>query len=248
MNLTLGIILVATLVVSGVSLVGVLYLVIKEKFVNKILPYLVAFAAGSLLAASLFDLIPESFEILGKNASVFVTVGILIFLLFEQILHWHHEQRHECGDCKGKVIGYMVLLGDGLHNFLDGIIIASAFLISVPTGISATLAVFLHEIPQELGDFAVLIHSGFKKEKALLYNFLSALTAILGGIMGYFFLKGVSGVVPYVVAIGAGGFLYIALVDLFAELKATKDLSTRVGQMIALILGLLVLYVVIGLE
>ncbi|MBU1083131.1 ZIP family metal transporter [Patescibacteria group bacterium] len=248
MDFTLGAILIATLAISAVSLLGLLYFVWQEKVFKKSLPYLVAFAAGSLLAVSWFDLIPDSFEAIGKSTSVFVLIGILIFLMFEQILHWHHEQRHDCGDCNKKTVGYAVLLGDSLHNFLDGIIIASAFLISVPMGISATLAVFFHEIPQELGDFAVLIHSGFKKEKALLYNFLSALVAVLGGILGYFFLRGVSVAVPYIVAIGAGGFLYIALVDLFAELKATKNLSTRVGQMVALLLGLVVLYVVTGLE
>jgi zinc and cadmium transporter len=169
MDSTLGAILLATVVVSAMSLVGALYLVIKEKIVVKILPYLVAFAAGTLLSASWFDLIPESYASLQEGAFAFVLVGILIFLLFEQILHWHHEQRHECDDCSKKTVGYAVLVGDGLHNFLDGIIIASAFLVSIPVGITATVAIIFHEIPQELGDFAVLIHSGFKAKKALLY-------------------------------------------------------------------------------
>lgn len=246
MDSTLGAILLATVVVSAVSLIGALYLVVKEKVVVKILPYLVAFAAGALLAASWFDLIPESYASLHESAFVFVLVGILIFLLFEQILHWHHEQRHECKDCSKKVVGYSVLVGDGLHNFLDGIIIASAFLVSIPVGITALVAIIFHEIPQELGDFAVLIHSGFKTKKALLYNFISALVAILGGLIGYFFLHYVINFVPYVVAIGAGGFLYIALVDLFAELKASKVLNVRIGQMLTLILGILVLYLAIN--
>lgn len=248
MDLTLGAIIIATLIVSAVSLIGVLYLVIQEKFVNRILPYLVAFAAGSLLSASWFDLIPESYASLQQNAFTFVLIGILIFLLFEQILHWHHEQRHECEDCSKKVVGYAVLLGDGLHNFLDGIIIASSFLVSVPVGMAATVAIIFHEIPQELGDFAVLIHSGFKAKKALLYNFISALVAILGGLIGYFFLHRVNSFAPYMVAIGAGGFLYIALVDLFAELKASKILIVRIGQMLALILGVLILYFAINFK
>lgn len=246
MNAILGTILIATLAVSAISLIGALYLVIKEKIVIKTMPYLVAFAAGSLLAASWFDLIPESYDSLGQNAFTFVLIGILIFLLFEQILHWHHEQRHECEDCSKKMVGYAVLVGDGLHNFLDGIIIASAFLVSIPVGITATVAIIFHEIPQELGDFAVLMHSGFKAKKALLYNLISALLATLGGLVGYYFLHEVTTYVPYVVAIGAGGFLYIALVDLFAELKASKGLMVRIGQMLTLILGVLVLYLAIN--
>ncbi|OGB74029.1 hypothetical protein A2V68_01520 [candidate division Kazan bacterium RBG_13_50_9] len=240
-------IIASVTVVSLISLLGVLYFILSPRWFDRALPWLVAFAAGALLGVSFFDLIPESFGYLDDKAPVYVVGGIVLFLLFEQVLHWHHEHRHDCEDCGSrKTVGYTVLLGDGLHNFLDGILLASAFLTNVGLGLAATVAVVLHEIPQELGDFAVLVHSGFSRYRALLFNFLSALTAVVGGLLAYFFLQKAEGVVPYIIAIGAGGFLYIALVDLVAELKGHQSLSVRLGQLAALIIGLLILFTVVA--
>ncbi len=245
MEITFIYVLGAVAITSLISLLGVLYFVFSKDVLTKLLPWLVAFAAGALLGTSFFDLIPESFAVLGERASIYIVIGIMVFLVFEQVLHWHHERYHQCADCNTKaVVGYSVLLGDSLHNFLDGILIASAFLTSIPIGISVTIAVILHEIPQELGDFAVLIHSGFNRTKALLFNFISALAALVGGVLGYFFLQKIEHIIPYVVAIGAGGLLYIALVDLFAELKTHKSFLVRFGQVVVVILGLLVLWLV----
>ncbi|MFA5967008.1 MAG: ZIP family metal transporter [Patescibacteria group bacterium] len=240
----LGYIVSAVLVVSLISLIGVVFFWVNQKFVTKIVPWLVAFAAGTLLAAAWFDLIPESLVGLGESAFIWVVAGILLFLLFEQVLHWHHEHGHDCDECgsRPKAVGYSVLLGDGLHNFLDGVLIASAFMASVPVGIATTMAVMFHEIPQELGDFGVLLHSGFSRTKALYFNFISALAAVAGGLVAYFALNSVQNSIPYIVAIGAGGFLYIALTDLFAELKGGKNIMLRLGQMLVLIFGMLLIY------
>jgi zinc and cadmium transporter len=168
--------------------------------------------------------------------------GLLVFLLFEQVLHLHHEHRHDCDDCKPKkVTGYSILLVDGMHNFLDGVLIASAFMVSPTLGMTTTLAVIIHEVPQELGDYAVLVHSGFKPAQALGWNLVSALTAMVGGLFGYFFLSGVERLVPYFVAVGAGGLMYIALVDLMGEIRAHSKTNERWGQIVAMLVGLGVL-------
>ncbi|MFH0912346.1 MAG: ZIP family metal transporter [Patescibacteria group bacterium] len=247
----LGYIISAVLIVSTVSLIGVVFFFWQERLVEKIIPWLVAFAAGTLLAAAWFDLIPEALEQSGESILAWVVVGILLFLLFEQVLHWHHEHRHDCGECDKnpkRVIGYSVLLGDGLHNFLDGVLITSAFLVNFSLGITTTVAVLFHEIPQELGDFGVLLHSGFSRSKALYFNFISALTAVVGALVAYWAMQKVAQVVPYAVAIGAGGFLYIALTDLFAELKGGKHLGMRLAQLIVLIGGMILIHWVVQFE
>ena len=241
-------ILISLLVISAVSLIGALYFAFSEKALNRALPWLVAFAAGALLGVGLLDLIPEGIAAIGNTALYYATAGIILFLLFEQVLHWHHEHHHDCDECERKenkkVMGYSVLVGDGFHNFLDGVIVASAFLVSVPVGIATAFAMILHEIPQELGDFAVLIHSGFTKSRALLWNLLSALVAVIGGLVAYFALQSIQQIVPYIIAMGAGGFIYIALVDLFAELKTGKYLLARFGQVAVLILGIIAMLLV----
>lgn len=237
----------AVLLVSLASLIGVVFFFLQEKLVDKMIPWLVAFAAGTLLAAALFDLIPESLAELSNGTFVWVLVGILLFLMFEQVLHWHHEHRRDCDECdsKPKVVGYSVLLGDGLHNFLDGVLIASAFMVNINVGIATTVAVLFHEIPQELGDYGVLLHSGFTKTKALYFNFLSALMSVVGALVAYFALQNVQQALPYVVAVGAGGFLYIALTDLFAELKGGKNIVLRFSQLLVLIFGVIIIYFLI---
>ncbi|MFH1088542.1 MAG: ZIP family metal transporter [Patescibacteria group bacterium] len=237
----------AVLVVSLASLVGVVFFFLQEKLVDKFIPWLVAFAAGALLSAAWFDLIPESLAKLSNDTFIWVLVGILLFLMFEQVLHWHHEHRRDCETCdhRHQVVGYSVLLGDGLHNFLDGVLIATAFMVSIPIGITTTVAVLFHEIPQELGDYGVLLHSGFTKTRALYFNFLSALTAVVSALVAYFALQNIQQVLPYIIAVGAGGFLYIALTDLFAELKGGKQLSLRFGQLLVLISGVIIIYFLI---
>lgn len=237
-------IIVSLSLVSLVSLVGAVYLLMRRQQVERWMPVMVGFATGALLAVSFFDLLPESFAALGGVAPMYILAGLLVFLLFEQVLHLHHEHRNDCDDCKPKsVTGYSILLVDGLHNFLDGVLVASAFLISPAVGVATTTAVVVHEIPQELGDYAVLVHSGFKPARALLWNLLSALLAILGGLFGYFFLNNAERLTPYFVAVGAGGLMYIALVDLLGEIRAHGKTRERWAQILAMLVGLALLLV-----
>ena len=231
-------ILLALSTVSLISLIGIVTISLNKKFLNKILIFLVAFSAGSLLATAFFDLIPESYESLG-NVS-FVLGGIIFFFFIEAFIHWHHPHTTECTKCI-KPVAYLNIIGDGFHNFLDGIIIAASFLISIPTGLATTTAIILHEIPQEIGDFAVLIHSGLDKTKAILFNFLSALFSILGGLLSYFFLSSFENLLAPVIAIAAGGFIYIATTDLFPELHKEKDKKKLLIQAFALLLGVLLI-------
>ena len=231
-------IILALSTISLISLVGIITISINKKFLNKVLVFLVAFSAGSLLATAFFDLIPESYEELGNIS--FVLWGIVIFFFMEAAIHWHHHHTTDCVECVKPVV-YLNLIGDGFHNFLDGVIVAASFLISIPTGLATTTAIILHEIPQEIGDFAVLIHSGLDKTKAILLNFLSALFSILGGLLSYFFLSSFENLIPYIIAIAAGGFIYIATTDLFPELHKEKDKRKLLIQSFALILGILLI-------
>lgn len=226
--------------VSGISVVGIILLSLREAGFRRLLPVLVALAIGALLGDAFIHLIPEALETIpsGAMASTLVIVGILTFFLLEKFLHWHHhgedaEEEHI------HPVGKLVLFSDAAHNFIDGIILAASFSVSVPVGIATTVAVILHEIPQEIGDFAVLLHAGYKKSRALWFNFLSALTAFLG--LGFFFLfqNIAEGMMLYVVPLAAGGFIYIALSDLIPELhRSSKEHDTSaVGQFMAICVG-----------
>jgi len=238
--------LIAVVLVSLISLLGILSLSFKKSFLSRVLSVLVAFAAGSLLATAFFDLIPESFEVIGARSLTFVLIGIVGFFLVEAFIHWHHSHGEECVDCLKPVV-YLNLFGDSLHNFLDGIIIAASFLINLQLGIASSLAIALHEIPQEIGDFAVLIHGGLSKFKALLFNFLSAFFAVIGGVLGFVFLSSIQRYVPYVVALAGGGFLYIASTDLFPKLHEEKNYLKIIMQSIALILGIILIVLLFSL-
>lgn len=197
-------------------------------------------AVGALLGDAFIHLIPEALED-STNAtltSILVIVGIIFFFILEKFLHWHHhgEDKEEIGI---HPVGKLVLLSDGVHNFLDGIIIGASFMISVPVGIATTLAVILHEIPQEIGDFAVLLHSGYTKRRALWLNFLSALTAILGAIVFFVLGEVAEASSMYFIPIAAGGFIYIAVADLIPELHKTKEIKHSVFQLMAVTLGVL---------
>ncbi|MCA9477686.1 MAG: ZIP family metal transporter [Nanoarchaeota archaeon] len=222
-------IIIATVIISLMSFVGIFFL---SERVKQFLHYLVSFAAGTLLAVAFFDLIPESLEHfleLGidlHESIIIVLAGVLIFFLIERFIHWHHcdsctdHDHHH--DHKHKTAGFLVLAGDFVHNFVDGVLVAGAFLLDFHIGIVTTLSIVAHEIPQEIGDFSILLHSGYTKAKALLYNFYSALSAVLGGVIGYFALSAVQSIVPFVVAIAAGGFIYIALTHIVPALHSHK--------------------------
>lgn len=236
---TLVSIIIATLVVSFISFVGVLTLVLREKVLDKLLIYLVALSAGALIGGAFLHLIPEAAEKTeGIQVFVFVILGFALFFLIEKILHWRHCHQ---GHCDVHTFAYMNLVGDFIHNFIDGLIIAASFIVNIPLGITTTIAIALHEIPQEIGDFGVLIYGGFKKMKALMLNFMIALTAVLGGIVGYFISNVDS--IAFLLPFAAGGFIYIAASDLIPELKKEVDTKKSFAGFFMFLVGLSMMYV-----
>jgi len=201
--------LIAVTFVSLLSLLGALFLVMRRSTVMRIMSPLLALSSGVLLGSALFDLLPEGLELLPDQALIMVAAGIVAFFTLEKLLRWHHhvEGDHPEEQKGAKTVGYLSLLGDGIHNFIDGVIIAGSFLVSVPLGISVTLAVVAHEIPHELADFVILLHSGFSNRKALWYNFLSATTAIAGALTVLAVSAVEHSLIPYLVPFGAGNFL-----------------------------------------
>ncbi len=226
-------ILISVVIVSFISFIGIFFLALKKKFLNKILILLVALASGALLGGAFFHLLPESLDLGIEKTSLFIISGILVFFVLEKFLHWRHCHK---GKCPEHTFSQIILLGDGLHNFIDGLIIAAAYLINISLGITTTIAIILHEIPQEIGDFGVLVYGGFSKGKALFYNFLSALTAILGAIVGYFLSRSLD--VTFLLPFAAGGFIYIASTDLIPELHKRIKVSESVLQFIFILIGL----------
>ncbi len=232
-------ILLAVFLVSIISLLGIFFLAFKTKTLNKITTYLVSFAAGSLFGAAFLHIMPEAIEELpGMLPFGLLLIGILLFFIIEKGFHWRHCHEQNCKSH----IGYLNLFGDAIHNFIDGIAIASAFLININTGIITTLSILLHEIPQELGDFGILIHSGFTRAKALLYNFYSAIFAILGALIAYLLSNYVYNFTIYLMPIVAGGFIYLAGSDLIPEIHKEKGLKVSILQTLFLAFGLILIF------
>ncbi len=223
--MTLLLILLASLLVSAVSFVGGIFLVNHRLFSNSTFTSsLVSFAAGIMLSAALLDLLPEALEASGGEEAVFVPVlvGIVAFFFLERFVVWFHHHHASHGHAPTSVL---ILLGDAVHNFIDGVAIAAAFLVNPALGMTTTLAIAAHEIPQEIADFSVLISGGMKKKKALLYNFISGLTAVIGAVSAYFFFETIEGLSWILLSFTAGMFLYIACSDLIPELH--KELSEK---------------------
>ena len=234
--------LLAVFIVSLISLIGVFTIYLQPPKLNKLLLPLVSFAAGALLGGVFIHLLPEIAEKQGFNltVSLLILLGILLFFVLEKIVCWRHchiptSPKHPHS------LGIMNLIGDSLHNFTDGVVIAAAFMVSSSLGIATTLAVAFHEIPQELGDFSVLIYAGFSKTKALLFNFLSALTAVLGAVLTLVIGSQIHHLVGFLLAITAGGFLYIASADLIPELKKEQGIKKSFFQLISLLAGILIM-------
>lgn len=230
---------------SGVfGLLGGLILLINEKFARRLSFFLVSFAIGTLLGATFFDLIPEAFIESQNNPLVltFILFGIIFFFLIEKFLIWHHCQNQDCTIHAVPTYRYMILIGDSFHNLIDGAIIALSFMISFPLGIVASLAVFFHEIPQEISDAGVLLQAGMKRAKIIWYNLLSALSSILGAIFAFFIFGLVKNVMPFFLAMAAGNFIYIALSDLIPEIHKELRLFRTVGQVALMFLGVFIVW------
>ncbi len=237
-------IILATSVVSLISLIGVFTLYFKQKFLNKILLVLISLSIGALLGGAFLHLIPEAIE-LNSSVFIFILVGFFSFFIIEKFFHWRH-----CHDAKCEVhsFAYINLLGDAVHNFIDGIIIAAGFLVNPLIGISSTIAIALHEIPQELGDFGVLVYAGFSRGKALKWNFLTALTALAGGILGFYLLGFFNGLMPFLLAIASGGFIYIAASDFLPEIKKNTGFLKIFFNIFFIIIGIFLMYLLRFLE
>jgi zinc and cadmium transporter len=238
--------IICVIIVSLISLIGIFALSIKEKFLRRYLSFLVSLAVGALLGDAFIHLIPEAFNKGGNQTliSVGIIVGIFIFFVLEKILHWHHH--HDLENHSSHPLGSLVFVSDGIHNFIDGLIIGTSFLAGIDIGIATTIAVILHEIPQEIGDFGILLHAGYTRMRALWLNFLSALLAVLGVIVSFLLGEFATTFEYLLLPLAAGGFIYIAMSDLIPELQKVKEIkysliqlaiiATGVGSMILLLI------------
>lgn len=253
---------VSVLIVSFISFIGLLFISINEKVLKNIIFVLVSFSVGALFGDAFVHLIPEAFEsgISGSVISAFILLGIVIFFVLEKFIHWRHShieagevcKNHECEPHKEgsqiKPAGYVILLSDTSHNFLDGIIITASYMVSIEVGITTTIAVILHEIPQEIGQFGLLIHYGFSRFKALLFNFYSALSAVLGAIIALLLSSKIDGFTPFIISIAAGGFIYIAGSDLVPEIHKTSDPKKSTIQFISILGGIALMFAFLLIE
>jgi zinc and cadmium transporter len=235
----------SVIIVSLISLIGMFTLSVSMTNMRKILLFLVSFAAGALFGDAFIHLLPEAVESagFGLSISIYVILGIAVFFIVEKFIKWRHchiptsrEHPHP--------IAYMNLVGDGVHNLIDGILIAASFLVNMQIGITTTIAVILHEIPQEIGDFGILLYSGFTKKKALLFNFFTALTAIIGAIFVLLIGQNIDTTV-FLVPFAAGGFIYIAGTDLIPELHKEVRLLKSFVQFVAFLLGIAIMFVLL---
>ncbi|MFH1073196.1 MAG: ZIP family metal transporter [Nanoarchaeota archaeon] len=246
MHLQFIYILASVFIVSALSLIGVLSFSLKKNVLKKLILYLVSFSAGALLGDAFIHLIPEAF----KNAttpflvSMYIFIGIVFSFIVEQSIHWRHchtvvsrEHPHP--------FAIMNLVGDAFHNLIDGIIIAGSYLVSIPIGIYTTLAVIFHEIPQEMGDFGVLIYGGFTRNKAILYNFLTALAAVLGALLAFFLSTRIQNLTLFLVPFAAGNFIYIASADLIPEIHKVCGKEKIPTHLVGFVVGIAVMFVLL---
>jgi len=245
------------------------FLLLPERHRNTVLPHGISFAIGALLAVAFWGLIPEAFEAVEpaqfQALSGTVLAGILGFFVLEKLLIWRHCHFGECeahGDehehdghghghghahAAAKSAGSLIILGDSMHNFVDGVLIAAAFLTDVKLGIVTSLAVAAHEIPQEVGDFAILLQSGYSRSKALFYNILASLGTVLGGVLAYFSLEDLHNSLPYFLALAASSFIYIAVADLIPSLHKKTDMKTSLQQIALIAAGVLLICTMHGI-
>ncbi len=230
-----------------------LFLFLPEPRRTRILPHGISFATGALLSVAFLGLIPEAFELVEndqiQSLSATILAGLLSFFVLEKLLIWRHchsghceAHIHEDADDDHSSAGTLIILGDSIHNFVDGILIAAAFLTDIKLGIVTSLAVAAHEIPQEVGDFAILLQSGYSKTKALLYNVLASCTTVIGGVLAYYGLEGLHQSLPYFLALAASSFIYIAVADLIPTLHKKTDIKDSLQQIALIASGVLLIF------
>ncbi len=239
------------LIVSLVSLIGVLLIGLNEDRINRILFVLISFAVGGLLGDVFIHILPKMVEggVEGfPTTSLFIVLGIILSFILEKIIHWRHSHTIHHDEHHHMPLGTLSLIGDAAHNFTDGILIAGSYLVSIPTGIATTVAVILHEIPQEIGDFAILLYSGYAKRKAILFNLLTALSAFMGAFLVLALRTSVPDLESYLLPIIAGNFLYIAVADLIPELHKQTRLKHSLVQLLGVGAGYALMFLLTFLE
>ena len=236
-------------VISLISLVGVVTIIIGVKRIDRIIPLLISLAVGALFADALVHLLPEAFEESTSPAltSLYVIVGILLFFVMERFLHWHHEHRARSVNPVHPV-AYINLVSDGIHNFLDGLIIGAAYLVSIPVGLATSVAVALHEVPQEQGDFGILVNAGFTPRRALQMNFLSAGLALVGVVISLSVGSGLGDYTVFMLPFTAGGFIYIAGSDLIPELHAERELPGSLAQFASMVAAIALMFLLLLID
>lgn len=244
---TLGYIILFTFIGSIGALIGGLVLLSHEKFALKISHFLASFAAGVLLGAAFFDLLPEALhesENTEVNIFFWTLLGIVFFFLIERFIHWfhHHEDYHE-HEKESKTTLPLIIIGDTMHNFIDGVVIAASFMVSVPLGVTTAIAVFAHEIPQEIGDFGLMLHKKLPRKKIILVNIASAAVAFLGAFLTYLLGDIIESYIPILIAITAGFFIYIATSDLIPEIHYERRRGFALIETLLLITGIGVMWI-----
>jgi zinc and cadmium transporter len=240
--------LISVLFVGVISLAGAVAIVLSRRTVEQFILITVSLACGAMFGDAFIHILPEAFLRSGKPLSVSsaILMGILSFFVLEKFLRWRHS--HDFGVGTGnavKPVGYLNLLADGVHNFIDGLLIGTAYLAGIPVGVATTIAIVLHEIPQELGDFGVLIHAGFTTRRVLLFNFLTGLTALAGTVLSLLTSRFVTGFSDFMLPFTAGSFLYIAGCDLLPELHKESHPAKSLLQLAAMLLGMALMYVLV---
>ncbi len=237
------------------ALAASLFLVAPESLRSRVLPHLVSFATGALLGAALLGLLPHALEQVGMSGAhgigLTLLAGLLLFFVLEKMVLWRHCHQEVCeghtphatDEHRDAASASLILIGDGFHNVLDGILIAAAFMTDVHLGVVTALAVIAHEIPQEVGDLAILLHGGMSRMRALTLNMLTSLTSVVGGVAAYFALGPLQQALPYAISLAAASFLYIAVADLIPGLHRRVDAGSGVRQFVFIVLGVAVIYV-----
>ncbi len=252
------VLLIALATVLAVSLLGIaggVLLIYREKWAKLLSKYLINFAIGAMLGVVFFDLLPEAINLQPTYSILtYSLIGILIFYFLEKTLLWyhHHSVEHIISHKKGRhppeerahPAGYLITFGDALHNFIDGLVMAAGFLVDVKLGITTAIAILLHELPQEMGEFAILKHANFSRFKIIAYSLFAQMTAVIGVLLGFFYLPVFEGAKAIMLAVAAGGFIYIAGADLIPETHREKDFIKSLAQIALLLLGVFVMWYV----
>lgn len=238
---TLAWILLSGMLMSALALVGSVALLLPRRIYRQVVLPTVALAAGSLLGGALFHMLPGSLGVLEDPLTVFglLALGFVTFLVLEQFLHWHHCHRPVSAH---RPVGYLILVADALHNFIGGLAVGSAFVLDIRLGVVTWLVAAAHEVPQELGDFGILVHSGWSRRRALTYNFASALTFLVGSVVAYLLAGTID--VSVLVPFAAGNFIYIAAADLLPQFTVRESMKEKVTHTASFVVGLGLLYVV----